>query len=181
MAVLDISLLKFLSPLITFLLIWGITYAVLEKSNILKGTKQFHAFLGFIVALLFSFTPKAVTLIETVTPWIVVLFVVVILILVLFLATGWTEHSFQEAMGEPVMRWTLIIIILIILVASLTKVFAPISPVAGGETSIENGEDGSGAVGEEKRRAVFSPKILGAVFLLIVAAFAIRLLTPSLE
>ena len=176
MAVLDISLLKFLSPLITFLLIWGITYAVLEKSNILKGTKQFHAFLGFIVALLFSFTPKAVTLIETVTPWIVVLFVVVILILVLFLATGWTEHSFQEAMGEPVMRWTLII-----LVASLTKVFAPISPVAGGETSIENGEDGSGAVGEEIRRAVFSPKILGAVFLLIVAAFAIRLLTPSLE
>lgn len=176
---LDISLLTLLTPVITFLLIWAIVFAILEKSKLLKGSTQLHAFIGFAIALLFSFTPKAVTFIQTITPWIVVLFVVVILILVLFLATGWTEHSFQEAMGEPVIRWVLIIIILIILVASLTKVFAPVSPVATGESSIENGEDSS-AVGEEIRQALFSPKILGAVFLLVIIAFAIRFIsTPD--
>ncbi len=178
---LDISLLSFLSPLITFLLIWGIVFAILEKSKLLKGSTQFHAFIGFVIGLLFSFTPKAVTFIQTITPWMVVLFVVIILILVLFLATGWTEHSFQESMGEPVIRWTLIIIILIILFASLIKVFAPVSPVASGESSVENGETDSGAVGEEVRKALFSPKILGAVFLLIIAAFAIRFLSSSAE
>ena len=180
---LDISLLNFLSPLITFLLIWGIVYAILEKSQLLKGTSPFHAFLGFVIALLFSFTPKAVEFIETITPWMVVLFVVVILILVLFLSMGWTESSFQDAMGEPVMRWTIIIIVLIILVSSLTQVFAPAfsEEGSGGGSSIVNGEEVSDTVGEEVRKAVFSPKVLGAVFLLIIAAFVIRLLSPAIE
>lgn len=180
-SILDVGLLNFFSPVITFLFIWAIVYALLEKSQLLKGSQNLHAFIGFAIGLMFLFTPSATTLINVFTPWMVVLFIVVILIMVIFLSIGYTETSFVNYMGEGTVRWTILIIVITILVISMTQVFPTVSTVAGGGgTNIDVGEGaGSSSVGEEVRRAIFNPKMLGALFLLIISAFAVRLISES--
>ena len=181
-SLLDTSLIGFISPVITFLFIWAILYAILNKSKIFgEASSSISAFIAFVVALMFLFTPSATNLVNIFTPWLVVLFIVVILIVTIFLSIGYTEESFRNFMGEGVIRWTILIIVIIILVISMTQVFPSVSTIAGGEgTSIDVGEGaGSASVGEEVRRAIFSPKMLGALFLLFIAAFAVRAISES--
>ncbi|QQG39142.1 MAG: hypothetical protein HYS32_01650 [Candidatus Woesearchaeota archaeon] len=192
MAEVDVSLLNVLSPIITFLLIWALTYAILEKSQLLKGSKNLHAFIGFILGMLFLFSPNAVKFVNLFTPWFIVLVVVSILILTLFFSMGWTPEQFKDNMGEGIIRWTLLIILIIIIVIALTKVFGPVTSPIGqiedssdNEVSIRSVEEGiprttqEGLIGEEVRKSLFSPRLLGAVFLLLIVSFAIRMVTTQ--
>jgi len=180
-SVLDTSLIGYFSPVITFFFIFAIVYALLQKSKILKGSSNVHALIAFTVGLMFLFTPSATALVNVFTPWFVVLFIVVILVMVIFLSIGYTEESFVNFMGEGVIRWTILLIVILILVISMTQVFPSVSTVAAGEgTSVDVGEgSGSASVGEEIRRSIFNPRMLGALFLLIISAFAIKAISES--
>src|SRR3989344_2688595 len=96
----DISLLEILSPILVFGLVWAVVFAVLEKTQFLKGSKNLHSFVAFVVALLFLIVPNAGKVIVNATPWLAVLMVIVAILFAVFLFLGWTEESFKNFLGE---------------------------------------------------------------------------------
>lgn len=177
----DISLLGILSPILVFGLVWAIIYAVLEKTQYLKGSTNLHSFVAFVIALLFLIVPNASKVIVKATPWLTVLIVIITILFSMFLFLGWTEESFKDFLGEGVIFWSVFLIVVIILLTSLTQVFGPIAGPFGaeGESALESPEGVERSIGGEVRASLFHPRFLGAIFLLLVASFMIKLVSEQ--
>src|SRR3989338_4506965 len=71
----------------------------------------------------------------------------------------------RDVVKSPGFYNTMIVIFLIIFLISLTKAFGPIFQVSG-----------QAGFWESTKRVVFSPRVLGGLFLLMIAAFTVRYL-----
>lgn len=179
----DLSLMNILSPIIIFILIWALTYALLTKSKVLGDNQNLNAVISFAVAVLFILIPGTTKFVSIFTPWIMVLFIGIVLLFSLFYFIGWDFKSIQEHLGAGVIVWTIIIIFLIILFVSLSNIFgekvAPYSSADSSSTISSTIEGAGGSLGSEVKDTLFNPKVLGVIFLLMVAVFAIRLISES--
>tara|TARA_Y100000034_G_C6751809_1_gene334259 strand:- start:16 stop:279 length:264 start_codon:yes stop_codon:yes gene_type:complete len=75
------------------------------------------------------------------------------------------------AKNEASIRWTVIIIAIIIVIVGLTSVFGPIFGTPAGETG--------GGMGQEIQRSIFDPQVLTTVFILLIAGQAVRLIAQK--
>ena len=76
----------------------------------------------------------------------------------------------RVARNEASVRWTIIIISIIIVIIGLTSVFRPIFG-----TPVQEGE----GIGKEIQRSIFDPQVLTTVFILIVVGQAVRLIAST--
>src|SRR3989344_4162312 len=154
---LDISLLGFLLPLFIFLLVFVILYAILSKTN-LFGEK------GVALNFIASFCVAAVSVF---TPWIVFIGFILVMIFAIFKFFSLEDNKIWDTLGGPTLIYVIILIVLLIGVA-----------VVFGSDVAPSGE---GGVKNEVIVALTHPRILGALFILLVSAFAVRLLSEKLE
>ena len=166
---LDATLIKFLMPLFVFLFIFVVIYALLTKTK-LFGEKQVALnFLAAIcVAAVAVFAGNLITLIGEVTPWIVFVIVILVLIFGMYKMFGLEDKEVWSAIGGHTLVY--VIILLIVLVGLSTAFESQLTP-AGEEGGLRN----------RVITTLTHPRLLGALFILIVAAFTVKLLVDRVE
>lgn len=123
----NISGISFFMPVITFLFIFILVYAILAKTKILGESKWVNLLIGFIVGIIFmSFSSinngGTTQYVNTIVPWAVVLLVCIFLILVL---AGLGTKDLGKIMTSK-FAWVIIIILIVIFLISAIKVFNPV-------------------------------------------------------
>ena len=80
--ILSSNLLEFFMPIVVFIFIFTIFFALLSKIKLFSDNKPLNSLIAFAVSLLFIVVPEARQIIELATPWFVV-FVVAGLLLIM--------------------------------------------------------------------------------------------------
>lgn len=189
--ILDLNLLSYFIPVFIFIFVFVLFYAILQKTKILGGNAGMDALVAFSVAMLFIFVSDARQLLTVITPWLVILLVILMSFLLVFMFMGVKAETIADAMGESGTVWTIVIILVIGLIIAFTQVFgSKIASITQGNYPYETGPTET-TTGETTTTTasgggqhflvtvgniVFSPKILGMFLLLIIASQAIRLI-----
>lgn len=162
---LDVTGLEHFSSFFVFIFVWLAVYAVLIYTKIFGENKAISIIIGLLIGIFVLFSPIASGVIQYIAPWFAVIFIFIILISVvskMFGAAGFESYSS--------LKWILLVVILItIIVGSLSYVRE--KTVIPGEN--ETGEDIDYA---KTTNFFFHPKVLGMLFVLIIAVFTIALL-----
>ncbi len=173
---LDTGLIRFFLPIFSFILVMVISYAILQKTNILKN-QNVNIAAAFAIAVLFLFTPEAIQLIQLTTPWFIVFLIFLMLMFMTFMFLGAKDEQVNWVLTQPSVYWTIIVVILGIFLFGLVQVFGgQVQAIFGGGEV--NGDQG---VIVDIGRIIFHPRVLGAVFILLIASQAIRLIVPSVK
>ncbi len=184
---LDVSLIKGFSFVFPFLFVWTVMYAILESRKVLGERRELHAVIAFVTAMIVAMAQPAVEIINTMTPWFIVLLMVFVLMIMFFKFFGIKDEEIASVFKNPDYSWvtvTLVIISLIIFAAAAGKVFEEKWKiyVSGPVENIPSGtETGPGGVGEEAfLKTFFHPKVLGMMFIFIIAALTAHLLAGGM-
>lgn len=160
---LDISGLEHFSTFFVFIFVWLVVYAILTYSKILGDNKAIHIVIGLVIALLVLFSPIATGTIEYIAPWFAVVFIFVIFATIALKSFGATGI---ESLGS-LRLVTVVVVLLILVVGALSYVRQQITVPGENETSIDY---------SKTTTILFHPKILGVLFVLIIAVFTIVLM-----
>jgi len=160
MPTVDITGLNFFMPVISFLLVVLVVYAILLKIKILGEHKFFNLFVSFLMGVIFISFSSLELYLESVTPWFVTLFILVFFILLIAgFAGGGTDWIMNKWFGLAVV----IILVIIFLVAGI-RIFNPIFHPDLGIAS------GSGtSIIEQIKDFLWTGKVIGSLSLLIIA------------
>ncbi|MBS3107704.1 hypothetical protein J4468_02205 [Candidatus Woesearchaeota archaeon] len=172
--VLDVGLLKFFSPIITFVFIFGLMYGVMQKTKILGGNKGLDGIAAVTIALLFIIMPGASKLVEVATPWFILLLMFVVIAMLFFLMLGVKPDIISEFAQESTNVWLIMIMLFIIGGIAITQVF-------GEDIRNLTSPDDSGnqTFGSTIGKILFDPRVLGAFLILAIAAQAVRLISKG--
>ena len=161
-AIISTDLLHYISPVLIFIAISTIIYAVLQRFSLFGKNQPINAAISVMVGLLFIFTPMANSLIKEVVPWLVVLILIFVVVLLLLMFVGYKEESIVKYLAENSFGYIVITVVIIIFIIALAKVFGPsfYQYPAGGETGILS----------DIKRVILNPKVLAVFLILIIAA-----------
>jgi hypothetical protein len=183
---LDIGVLNYFSIIFPALLVFVIVYTILEKTKILGENKAMHAIAAIVAAFLVMLSKDIIAVINFGAPWFILVFVFLTLLLLIYRFMGASEADLTNVIktDKPI-QWTIFAIGVIIVVASISHIY--------GQRLLEQapGEEEGVTVGDVKAReeaegvtyrgelydAIFNPKMLGLIFIFLVAAFTIALLS----
>ncbi|MEK6907579.1 MAG: hypothetical protein AABW45_03555 [Nanoarchaeota archaeon] len=169
----SLGFLEFFLPVFSFLFIFVIMYAVLDKFKLMGENKTLKFIASLSIALLFLFSKETLNFVNFVTPWFVVLVIIALFILSLFMFMGIKEKSMETTMGDPRVYWTVLVIIIILLIAAIGTVFSDFFSAEGGEIT-----DPTKA---SITQILVHPRVLGALFLLVIVSFAIKNIAGVVE
>ena len=99
MASVDLSLLQSYLPILSFLLVFTIVFAVLAKSKILGESKFVNLFVSFLVSTIFISLTGAREYVLTITPWFGVFVVISLFILGLVGFAGKVPEGLTKGIG----------------------------------------------------------------------------------
>jgi len=183
-SLLDIGALQHFQGLFPFLLVLVLSYAIFSKT-IFKDKPGVAALLSFILAILTITSGIAQKTINLMAPWFVLFLIFGILLIIAFMSFGVGEDSIKEVItgskyGRQFFWWVLGIMIII----GFGSLFAVVneeiditklhSGGLGNTTTVEGAEQAADA---DFWGAIFHPKILGMVVVMLVAYFTISQLT----
>jgi len=170
--ILSTNLLQFFMPIVIFIFIFTVFFAILNKIKLFSDNKPINSLIAFSVTILFIVVPEARQIIEFATPWFTIFVVFGMLMILAFMFLGVEPDFIREVAKENAIVLGVVIggTILIFLV-SFSQVFGPsiIQYPAAGETSVL----------ALLRKTVLHPKILGLLVLLIIASEVIRRVSYS--
>ncbi|MBS3098136.1 hypothetical protein J4209_05060 [Candidatus Woesearchaeota archaeon] len=166
---LDITGLEYFSNFFVFLLTWLVVYALLLYTKIVGGNKAIAALIGLFIGLFVLFSPIATGVVSYIAPWFAVVFIFIILATVVLKVFG--ASSFEiESYGS--LKWVAIILIFIVLIVGALSYVR--------EQTVIPGENETGVREYSSTISIiFHPKILGAIFVLVMAVFTIALLAAK--
>jgi len=168
----DAGLGEFLIPVFLFILVYAVIYAILKKVKILGDSVNVNAMIAFVLAALFAITPGAMEFVTVIAPWFVVLVIIAFSMLLVFMFGGVSSEKIIKIFEDSTVYWTIIMFSIVIVIGGLTAVYGPF--LVGGPV------EGSGA-GSSISKTIFNAKVLTTVIILIIFAFAVRLLSFESE
>ena len=183
---LDLGLLTHFAAFFPFLLVFIAAYAILLKFKTFSEERSINAIIAFALASMTLFSRPAQVLITTASPWFVVLFMLILLVILAYRLIGVRESQIEKVMesefGTP--HWLIIVFVALILIGSLSIVFGPglledkVEPSIPGVPA--TGTTTEAGTGTQFTRNVtdvlFHPKVIGFVALMLIVVFAIRTL-----
>lgn len=185
-SVLDTGLLDKFSFLFTMLLIIILIYGVLEWSKLFGERQGLHILISFLLGVILLIVPSVNQVISLITPWFVLMFIFILLMVIAYRILGATDSDIKDAMltNKSIIYWIMIFSV-IILLGALGKVFLSGGEHGVGVTANETGVEVSGDVGEVGTKAAFAtlfhPKVLGLIFVLLIGVFTITTLTQKIS
>ena len=168
---LDIGALGFFLPVFVFIFLFSVLFGLLEKLKPFGDQRLVNIAAAFSIAAVSIFAGKLTSLISIVVPWVVFIFVILLLIFVIFGFFDVEKQKIWDLFGET----TAFVVILIIILIAITVVFettvSPYAPGPGGELNPRS----------ETLRTLTHPRMLGALFTLVVASATVTYLTKKTE
>ena len=158
----DVSAITYFAPIAVFLVVFLVGYAILAKTKILGESKFVQIFVSLAIAAIFISAVGAREFVQTIIPWFAVLLISLFLILLLLGLAGKDFDFAKKPIGIIVL-----IVFGLIFIISLFFVFS------GTLVNYLPGP-GYGAGGDESVLAltdwVYTPRVWGAIVLIVVAA-----------
>jgi len=154
MATVDLSLIQNYLPVLAFLLVFTVVFAVLAKTKILGESKFVNLLVSFIVATMFVSVTNAREYILNVTPWFAVFLVSMTFILLVMGFSDKVPDGLKTGLG--------VVFVIGILVLFLISAFFSFS---------------SDSFAVQIKNWIATPRIYGAVVLIVVAALASWIIT----
>src|SRR3989338_6231238 len=172
--VLDVGILQYFVPIFVFMFVTIIMWALLEKVKFFASPAS-NLMIAFLLGVLFILIPELTTVVSLVTPWFVIFIIFLLLLILTFIFMGVKPDFIATIFGgdKPnlVVVWAIIVIFLGIFGYAFTQVYGDqIHDITAG--SSQEGTDGElvQSVGE----ILFTPKVMGMFFLLLIAVFVVR-------
>ena len=145
---------------------------------LLEGKSGLTAMIAIALAFLFSVAPDMSRLVEIMAPGFVLFIVFLMFVLITMSTIGLGKSDLVGVFGSDGstkgMTWLVIIVCLVIVIGAVSNIFG--DKLLGSEES-EEGEES--AFDKNLKEAFFSPKILGMVFIFLVAMFTIIFVGPK--
>jgi hypothetical protein len=188
---LDLGLLTHFAVIFPFLLVFVGGYALLQQLKVISEDKGINAIIALALASMTLFSKPALALIFVASPWVVVLFMFVLIFIIIFRFLGVEHDTIQNVMTKDwhTPHWVILILIVVIALGAGSIVFGPDLLDAGsgagpGGLPQEVTEPSPGQTDNFEQNVVdvvFHPKLLGMLFLLLIALFTIRTLAFGKE
>lgn len=177
-SILSIGILDYFAPAFVFLLVFGILFALLEKTRVFGDKSGINSLVAFSISILFLLMPDLVGIVKIITPWFTILFIFIMMIVMLFLFVGVKESEVAGAFSEKGMVWIIMLIVFVIFFYALTQVYgAQIQTIYGGAET----PDGDATVAQSVGKIIFHPKIMGMIVLLLIASQAVRFISSGIR
>ena len=204
--VLDIGILENFSIVFAMVLVIAIVYGLLQFTKAFGGSKGLHILIAFIIGLLLVLTPDVTKIISTMIPWFTLLFIFIVFLLMAYKIFGATDADISGVLRtDRTIVWVVIIIAIVIVIGSFSTVYGqrflrqtvpgapvPATPSTGTPSHPSYGAPaapaqvaGMGVVTQPTATTSFSgnlaatffhPKILGLIFLFLVAVFTVAII-----
>lgn len=185
---LDTGLLSFFLPVFVFIFVFTLLFALLEKVKLFGENKTLNVAAALSVAAISLFTGQFVGLIAIIMPWIIFLLVVLFMIFAIFGFFNVKNEKIWDLFGHT----PVFIMILIIVIVGISIVFdttlSPYQPSNPDSVAVMSSASGTNASVLEAKttnsrqqtiRTITNPRILGALFMLIIAATTMRYLVDK--
>jgi magnesium-transporting ATPase (P-type) len=180
---LQLGILSYFSAIFPALLVFVLVYAILEKTKILGENKIVHSIAAIVAAFLVLLSRDIIAIISFGAPWFVLVFVFLTLLLLIYRFMGASEEDLAKVIrtDKPI-QWAVFAVGAIIVIAAISNIYGQRllekEGVEGGNVTAEEkaAEEGR-TFSSELYDTVFNPKVLGLIFIFLVAVFAIALLT----
>lgn len=175
-----IGILEDLDMIFIFLLVLAIVYGLLQYTKFVGTNKTIHAFVAFLVGIIFLFSNFATEIIKIVTPWFVILFIFILFLLTSIKMFGAQDTDiFSVLKSNTSIVWWIIAISLMITIGAISTVFSEKGEVFGadGDAVVKGSSRVSSTteVGTSGFWEILShPKILGLAAVLMISSFTIR-------
>ena len=165
--ILSSNLLGFITPVIIFMFIFVVFFAILSKIKLFSDNKSLNSLVAFCMAVLFLVIPEARQIIEVATPWFVVFIVAGLLLIMTFMVLGIDPEFIKGvAQDNSVVLGVVVGGIIFIFLFAVTQVF-------GTQVLQQPGATDTGLFAIFKR-TVLNPRILGFLILMIIAGEIVR-------
>lgn len=159
------------TPVLVWLLVFGFTYAFLQKVKLFGDDMRFSGLGAFVVATLFIATPGIAEVVSIATPWFMLFIIAIILMTMIFLFVGVdSKNIVKNVFEESTYIWLIIIICIGIFGFAMTQVYGDSI-----KSITDPGAEG-GNVATDVAQILFTPKLLGFFLILAIASQAIRLI-----
>ncbi len=119
----DITPIFWFIPILSFLFVWIIVYALLTNTKVLGENSIINGFIGLIMAIIFISFSSLQFYVETIIPWFVVLVICVFLMLLL---TGFSHGKIENIMNKKFFGWVVVLLLVSIFLIAAIRVFNPI-------------------------------------------------------
>ena len=183
---LETGLLNYFSIVFPALLVFVLVFALLQKIKILGESKSINALVAIALGFIVLLSESVLSLINFAAPWFVIFFIFMVLLLVVFKLMGASDENIASVIrNDKIVQWAIIAISLIIVASALGNVYGQrLLPLTAEDnvTAVEDGEAAGVATTSYRTNVAavfFHPKMLGLVFLLLVAVFTIALITKE--
>ncbi len=180
--VLDLSVLKFFSPIFSWLLSFLLVYGFLEVTNVFKN-RGVHAMVALAFTLMVSVSSTATLAVAAMAPWFMVIIFFIFMVYLISNFMGIGGNDILGALGGRTgAAWWILIIGFIILAAGLSNAFGQQllqARQSGNQTTTTVTEGGTAGAGHGQAvlLTITNPKVLGMILLLFIAALTIALMT----
>lgn len=172
--ILDLGILNYFGIIFPFLLLFVVSYAILQKTKMLSGEATINAIIAIVVAFLGVMSNTIISLVSFIAPWFTVMMLFLILLLLLFAIMGVSEKEFFEAARtNKGIQWSIIGISLIILIAGFS--------VTIGQDFLDAGSQQDELSDFEQNifDIFINTKVLGMLLLFGISVFTVALLTGN--
>ena len=187
---LDSGLLGTLAPILSLLFVMAVVFGVLSMTKLFGDNKGIHILIAFILGVLVLLMPNVNKVITIMMPWFTFLFIFIIFMLLIYKIFGATDADISGFLkAERTVGWLIVIVALLIAGGSMAKVYgekllplttgpavegAQGAPVSGGTGTVSTA---TGTYGGNLAAAFFHPKILGFGLIMIIAVFAMAVMS----
>jgi len=160
MAEVDLSGIGYFLPILSFLLVWVVCFAVLSKAKFFEKP-GWNAFVGFVIATIFVSAVGAREYLLSVTTWIAVLIVSLFFVLMILNFGAEKVKWMHQTVGVIFVVGALVVFLVsaISVFSGTFGQFLPWGNVANGDPDVLRFTDW-----------IYSPRVLGAVLLLGISA-----------
>lgn len=154
MTTVDLSSIQSFLPILAFLLVFTVVFAVLAKIKVLGESKFVNLLISFIVAAIFVSVTSATDYVIKITPWFVIFVVSFMFILIII--------GFSDKVPDALKKGLGIVFVIGVLIAFLISAFYTFSSAS--------------FIGQVSDW-VTKPRIYGAILLIVIGAIASWILT----
>lgn len=185
---LDISILGHFTSVFTFLLVFVILFGMLEVFKLFgDGHRGLHAMIALAIGFIVIFSSGVVTVIQTFTPWFVI--VILLIFFILFAVRMFGVSAAEVTQGfhnnSVILTFILIFAAIIILFSlgagfgqnSLDQGAQPGTAVNTTNVTVNPGSTSTNNFSQNLYNTIYNPKVLGLILIMLIAVIAMLFLT----
>ncbi|MBS3172245.1 hypothetical protein J4438_01525 [Candidatus Woesearchaeota archaeon] len=166
----DIGTIEYITPVLIFVLVFVIIYAIMQKTKLLGGSSKVDFMVALVLSLVALVSENTVKLISVLSGWYVLLLVAIILITLVLAVGAKGGDSLVDAIPKmPTLMSIAFYLSLVILVVSISHVFGPVFQPYSADA-----DPSWWAL-----RTIFNPKVVGTVLIMLIALVVISKLTKE--